>query len=28
LVLDLTVIGVHLADQASKPLFLIDVGGA
>jgi len=28
LVLDLTVIGVHLADQASKPLFLIDVCGA
>lgn len=28
LVLDLTVIGVHLADQASKPLFIIDVGGA
>lgn len=27
LVLDLTVIGVHLADQASKPLFPIDVGG-
>jgi hypothetical protein len=26
--LDLTVIGVHLADRASKPLFLIDVGGA
>jgi len=28
LVLDLTVIGVHLADRASKPLFLIDVDGA
>lgn len=26
LALDLTVIGVHLADRASKPLFLIEVG--
>lgn len=28
LLLDLTVVGVRLADRAPKPLFIIDVGGA